>query len=105
MNKTVCKFSNKAITAYSNCTAYMAKTLPLNNDFLKLTEIATGDFSQDFSQGHCYIKDTLKASDDFKIKQKIVWNNLFLYVKVYIFWKFIKRYTEHWEKTHMLKLK
>ena len=50
----------------------MAKTLPLNNDFLKLTEIATGDFSQDFSQGHCYIKDTLKASDDFKIKQKIV---------------------------------
>ena len=50
----------------------MAKTLPLNNDFSKLTEIATGDFSQDFSQEHCYIKDTLKASDDFEVKQKIV---------------------------------
>ena len=29
------KFLNEAITAYSNCAAYMVKKLPLNNDFLK----------------------------------------------------------------------
>ena len=38
------------------------------------------------------LKDTLKASDDFKNKQEKCMNvfcNVFWYVKVYIFWKFI----------------
>ena len=33
------------------------------------------------------IKDTLKAFDDFKNKQKSLWINNFWYVKVYIIWK------------------
>ena len=45
--------------------------------------------------------DTLTAFDDFKNKQS-VWSNVFWYVKVYIFWKFIQ-YTTHWDKTQMLK--
>ena len=31
------------------------------------------------------LKKTLKAFDDFKIKQKSVWSNAFWYIKVYIF--------------------
>ena len=34
-DKTVCKFLNKAVTAYSKCAAYMVEKLPLSNDFLK----------------------------------------------------------------------
>ena len=34
-------------------------------------------------------KDTLKAFDDFKNKQRSVWSNVFWYVKVCIFWKCI----------------
>ena len=34
-DETVCEFFNKAITAYSNCAAYMVEKLPLSNDFLK----------------------------------------------------------------------
>ena len=48
------------------------------------------------------IKDTLKAFDDFKNKQKSVWSNVFWYVKVCIFWKCIQ-YTIHWDKIQMLK--
>ena len=48
------------------------------------------------------VKDTLKAFDDFLKKQKIVWSNVFLYVKVCIFWKCIQ-YTTPWDKTQMLK--
>ena len=48
------------------------------------------------------IKDTLKAFDDFKNKQKSVWSNVFWYVKVCIFWKCIQ-YTIHWDKTQMFK--
>ena len=48
------------------------------------------------------IENTLKAFIDFKNKQKSVWSNVFLYVKVFIFWKFI-RYIIHWDKTQMLK--
>ena len=48
------------------------------------------------------IKDTLKAFDDFKTKQKCVWSNVFWYVKVYIFWKCIQ-YTIHWDKTEILE--
>ena len=47
-------------------------------------------------------KDTLKAFNDFKNKQKSVWSNVFWYVKVCIFWKCIQ-YTIHWDKTQMLK--
>ena len=47
-------------------------------------------------------KDTLKAFDNFKNKQKSVWSNVFWYVKVCIFWKCIQ-YTIHWDKTQMLK--
>ena len=48
------------------------------------------------------IKDTLKAFDDFKTKQKSVRSNVFWYVKVYIFWKCIQ-YTVHWDKTQILE--
>ena len=49
------------------------------------------------------LKDTLKAFDDFKDKHKSEWGNVFfLYVQVYVFWKFIQ-YTIHWDKTQMLK--
>ena len=48
------------------------------------------------------LKDTPKAFDDFKNKQKSVWSNAFWYVKVCIFWKCIQ-YTIHWDKTQMLK--
>ena len=47
-------------------------------------------------------KDTLKAFDDFKNKQKSVWSNVYGYVKVCIFWKCIQ-YSVLWDKTQMLK--
>ena len=34
-DETLCKFLNKAITAYSKCAAYMVEKLWLSNDFLK----------------------------------------------------------------------
>ena len=40
--------------------------------------------------------------DDFKNKQKSVLSNVFWYVKVCIFWKFVQ-YTIHWDKKQMLK--
>ena len=46
----------------------------------------------------CFIKDTLKALDEFKNKQKSVSNNFFWYVKVGIF------NTLYIEKTKMLKI-
>ena len=51
---------------------------------------------------HCILKDTLKAFDDFKNKQKSVWSNVFRYVKVCIIWKCVQ-YTIHWDKIQMLK--
>ena len=48
------------------------------------------------------IKDTLKAFDDLKNKQKSVKSNVFWYVTVCIFWKCIQ-YTIHWGKTQMFK--
>ena len=48
------------------------------------------------------LKNTLKAFDDFKNKQKSLWANLFWYVKEFIFWKCIQ-YTMHWDKTQMLR--
>ena len=48
------------------------------------------------------IKDTPKAFDNFKNKQKSVWSNVFWYVKVCIFWKCVQ-YTIHWDKAQMLK--
>ena len=50
------------------------------------------------------VKDTMKAFDDFKNKQKSVWSSAFRYVKECIFWKFIQ-YTIQWDKTQMLKKK
>ena len=47
-------------------------------------------------------KNRPKAFGDFKNKQKSVGANIFWYVKMYIFWKFIQ-YTMHWDKTQMLK--
>ena len=47
-------------------------------------------------------KDTLKALNNFKKKQKSVWSNAFWSVKVCIFWKCIQ-YTIHWDKTQLLK--
>ena len=49
------------------------------------------------------IKDTLKAFDDFKNKEKCVWRNVFWYVKGCIFWKRIQC-TIHWDKTHVKKI-
>ena len=48
------------------------------------------------------LKNTLKVFKDFKNKQKWVWTNAFLSVKICIFWKFIQS-TIHWDKTQMLK--
>ena len=47
-------------------------------------------------------KDTLKAFDDFKNKQRNCMKYVFWYVKVCIFWKCVQ-YTIHWDKTKMLK--
>ena len=47
--------------------------------------------------GMMLIKDTLKAFNGFKNKQKSVWNNVFWYVKVCILLKCIQ-YTIHWDK-------
>ena len=47
-------------------------------------------------------KDTLKTFDNFKNKLKSVSSNVFCYVKVYIFWKFIQ-YIIQWDKAQMLK--
>ena len=55
-------------------------------------------YSKTYTPDIMWFKNTLKASDDFKNKQQ----NIFLYVKVYIFWKFIQ-YTIHWDKTQVLK--
>ena len=43
------------------------------------------------------LKDTLKAFNNFKNKQKSVWSNAFWCVTVCIFWKWIQ-YTIHWVK-------
>ena len=48
------------------------------------------------------LKDTPKALDDFKNKQKSVWNHVLVKVKVTIFWNYTQ-YTIHWDKTPMLK--
>ena len=48
------------------------------------------------------LKDTLKAFDYFKNKQKRVWSNVFWYVKASVFWKCIQC-TIHWDKTQMIK--
>ena len=47
-------------------------------------------------------KDTLKAFNVFKRKQKSVWKSVVWFVKVYIFWNCIQR-TIHSGKTQMLK--
>ena len=57
---------------------------------------------QSHSCMNSFVKDTLKPFYDFKNKQKSVWSNVFWYVKVCIFWKYIQ-YTAHWDKTQMLK--
>ena len=75
---------------------------------LQLCCVLDRQFSVSFSwsQLHykcfCYIKDTLKAFDDFKNKQKSAWNNVFWYVNVCIFWNCI-HYNIHWDKTQMIK--
>ena len=43
-----------------------------------------------------------KLSTILKTSNKSVWSNLFQYVKVYIFWKFIQ-YTIHSDETEILK--
>ena len=48
------------------------------------------------------IKDTLKVFEDFKTSSKIVWSNIFWYVKVFIFWKFIQ-YTIPSDKVNSTK--
>ena len=48
------------------------------------------------------LKDTTEAFDDFKNKQKEWMNKCSWYLKVYIFWNFIK-HLMHWDKTQILK--
>ena len=43
-----------------------------------------------------WVKDTLKAFDDFKKSNKSLWSNVLWYVKVCIFWKSVQ-YTIHWD--------
>ena len=43
-----------------------------------------------------------RLSRVLKTSNKSVWSNVFWYVNVYIFWKFIQ-YNIHWDKTQMLK--
>ena len=43
-----------------------------------------------------------RLSSILKTSNKSVWNNIFWYVKVCIFWKCIQ-YTINWDKTQMLK--
>ena len=43
-----------------------------------------------------------RLSTVLKTSNKSVWSNVFWYVKVYIFWKYIQ-YTIHWDKTQMSK--
>ena len=43
-----------------------------------------------------------RLSTILKISNKIVWSNVFWYLKVCIFWKW-SRYTIHWYKTQILK--
>ena len=43
-----------------------------------------------------------RLSKIFKISKKSASSNVFLYVKVYVFWKFIQ-YTIHWDKTNIKK--
>ena len=43
------------------------------------------------------VKDTLKAFDDCKNKQKSVWSSIFWYIKACTLWKCI-HYTTHWDK-------
>ena len=45
---------------------------------------------------HWRLSATLKTSN------KSVWSNVFWYVKVFIFWKYIQ-YSIHWDKTQILK--
>ena len=47
-------------------------------------------------------KDTLKAFDDFKNKQKSVLSNVFWYVKLFIFWKCVQ-HNIHRDKTQIIK--
>ena len=58
--------------------------------------------NMDWLWKHMLLNDTLKAFDDFKSKQNKAWSNVFWYIKVYIFWKFVQ-YTIHWAKAKMLK--
>ena len=45
------------------------------------------------------LKNTMKAFGDFKNKQKGVRGNIFWYVEVCLFWKFVQ-YVIQWDKTH-----
>ena len=45
-----------------------------------------------------------RFSTILKRRNKSVWSNVFSYIKVCIFWKFVQ-YTIHWDKTQMLKNK
>ena len=47
-------------------------------------------------------KDTLKVFYDLKNKKESVWSNVIWYVKVCIFWKYI-RHTIHCDKSQMLE--
>ena len=55
-----------------------------------------------FKELYAFLKDILKAFNDFKSKAKKLWSNAFWYEKVYIFWKFIQ-YTRYWDEKQILK--
>ena len=51
---------------------------------------------------YLYLRIHWRLSTIFKKSNENVRNNVFWYVKVYTFWKFIQ-YTIYWDKTQMLK--
>ena len=54
------------------------------------------------TESHYGLRIHWRLSTILKTSNKSGWSNAFWYVKVYIFWKFI-RYNIHWDKTKMLK--
>ena len=84
-----------------NAFYFMLKALFILEIFKFLSWLFCGHVEKWFVK-KAKVKDTLKAFDDFKNKQKSVWSNVFWYVKVCIFWKSIQC-TIHGDKTQVLK--
>ena len=88
-------------------SAYQCQKQPVSTPLIKHSLMTLHFFNNSFavfidSIVPRKLKDTMKAFNDFKNKQKSVWSNVIWYVKVCIFWKCIQ-YTLHWDKTLILE--